>query len=229
VLNGQKTWVTSAPVADFFTVFAKAGEARKLTIFLVERNFKGVVVGREIHKMGVWALPTSQLAFDGCFVPDSHRLSKEEGDGEQHLRRLLAEIRIITGAMALGVARAALDAARQYAGERAQFGKPINRFQAIQLKLAEMATALESAVHLVRYAAWLHAAGKPHHKEAAMAKLHATETAASVCDQAARVFASYGYAMEYPVQRYLRDVRFTLIGGGTSEILKLIIAKELSQ
>ena len=228
LLDGQKTWVTSAPVADFFTVFAKAGDAKRLTIFLVERHFKGVHVGREIHKMGVWALPTSQLAFDGCFVPDSHRLSKEEGDGEQHLRKLLAEIRIITGAMALGVARAALDAARQYASERAQFGKPINRFQAIQLKLAEMATALESAVHLVRYAAWLHAAGKPHHKEAAMAKLHATETAATVCDQAARVFASYGYAMEYPVQRYLRDVRFTLIGGGTSEILKLIIAKEIA-
>lgn len=228
VINGQKTWVTSAPVADFFTVFARAGEERKLTIFLVERQFQGVIVGREIHKMGVWALPTSQLTFDGCFVPDSHRLSKEEGDGEQHLKKLLAEIRVITGAMAIGVARAALDAARQYAGERAQFGKPINRFQAIQLKLAEMATALESAVHLVRYAAWLHAAGKPHHKEAAMAKLHASETAAMVCDQAARVFASYGYAMEYPVQRYLRDVRFTLIGGGTSEILKLIIAKEVS-
>ncbi len=228
VLNGQKTWVTSAPVADFFTVFARAGEAKKLTIFLVERHFEGLVVGREIHKMGVWALPTSQLTFEDCFVPDSHRLSKEEGDGEQHLRRLLAEIRIITGAMALGVARAALDAALQYASQRAQFGKPINRFQAIQLKLAEMATALESAVHLVRYAAWLHAAGRPHHKEAAMAKLHATETAATVCDQAARTLASYGYAMEYPVQRYLRDVRFTLIGGGTSEILKLVIAKELA-
>jgi len=229
LLDGQKTWVTSAPVADFFTVFARAGDAKKLTIFLVERSFKGLAVGREIHKMGVWALPTSQLAFDGCFVPDSHRLSKEEGDGEQHLRKLLAEIRIITGAMAIGVARAALAAALQYAGERSQFGKPINRFQAIQLKLAEMATALESAVHLVRYAAWLHAIGRPHHQQAAMAKLHATETAAAVCDQAARVFASYGYAMEYPVQRYLRDVRFTLIGGGTSEILKMIIAKELSQ
>ena len=228
LLDGQKTWVTSAPVADFFTVFAKAGDAKRLTIFLVERHFKGVHVGREIHKMGVWALPTSQLAFDGCFVPDSHRLSKEEGDGEQHLRKLLAEIRIITGAMALGVARAALDAARQYAAERAQFGKPINRFQAIQLKLAEMATALESAVHLVRYAAWLRDSGRPHHKEAAMCKLFATETAAGICDQAARVLASYGYAMEYPVQRYLRDVRFTLIGGGTSEILKLIIAKEVT-
>ena len=161
-------------------------------------------------------------------MPDSHRLSREEGDGESHLRKTLAEIRVITGAMALGVARAALDAARRYAAERAQFGKPINRFQAIQFKLAEMATALESAVLLVRQAAWLHSQGRPHHKEAAMAKLHATETAAAVCDQAARIFASYGYAMEYPVQRYLRDVRFTLIGGGTSEILKLIIAKEVA-
>jgi alkylation response protein AidB-like acyl-CoA dehydrogenase len=96
------------------------------------------------------------------------------------------------------------------------------------MKLAEMATELEAAEHLVYYAAWRRDSGKPYHKEAAMAKLFATETAAKVCDQAARTFASYGYAMEYPVQRYLRDVRFTLIGGGTSEILKLIIAKEVS-
>ncbi|TRZ66838.1 MAG: acyl-CoA dehydrogenase, partial [Rhodocyclaceae bacterium] len=228
VLNGQKTWITSAPVADFFTVFAKAGEEKKLTIFLVEKTFKGLTVGREIHKMGVWALPTSELAFDECFVPDSHRLSKQEGDGEGHLKKTLAEIRIITGAMGLGVARAALAEAVRYASERQQFGKPINRFQAIQLKLAEMATELEAATHLVYYAAWLRDADRPHHKEAAMAKLFATETAATICDKAARVLASYGYAMEYPVQRYLRDVRFTLIGGGTSEILKLIIAKEVS-
>ncbi len=228
VLNGQKTWVTSAPVADFFTVFAKAGEARKLTIFLVERGFAGLKLGRAIEKMGVWALPTSELALDGCFVPDTHRLSKEEGDGEVHLRKTLAEIRIITSAMALGLARAALGAAVRYAGERKQFGKPINRYQAIQMKLAEMATGVDATTQLVYRAAWLHDAGQPHHKEAAMAKFFASETAASVADQAARVFASYGYAMEYPVQRYLRDVRFTLIGGGTSEILKLIIAKEVS-
>jgi butyryl-CoA dehydrogenase len=227
-LTGQKTWVTSAPVADFFTVFARAGEEKKLTIFLVERGFAGLKVGRAIEKMGVWALPTSELAFDECFVPDSHRLSREEGDGEGHLRKTLAEIRIITGAMAVGQARAALDAAVRYAAERKQFGKPINRYQAIQMKLAEMATELEAAATLVYRAAWLRDAGKPHHKEAAMAKLFASECAARVADQAARVLASYGYAMEYPVQRYLRDVRFTLIGGGTSEILKLIIAKEVS-
>jgi butyryl-CoA dehydrogenase len=227
-LNGQKTWVTSAPVADFFTVFARAGAEKKLTIFLVERGFEGLKLGREIAKMGVWALPTAELAFDECFVPDSHRLSKEEGDGEGHLRKTLAEIRIITGAMAVGLARAALEAAVRYAGERKQFGKPINRYQAIQMKLAEMATELEAATQLVYRAAWLRDAGKPHHKEAAMAKLFASECAARIADQAARVYASYGYAMEYPVQRYLRDVRFTLIGGGTSEILKLIIAKEVS-
>ncbi len=228
VLNGSKTWVTAAPVADFFTVFAKAGEARKLTIFLVERDFPGLAVGRAIDKMGVWALPTSELALTDCFVPDSHRLSREEGDGEAHLRKTLAEIRIITGAMALGVARAALDEAVRYAGQRQQFGKPLNRFQAIQIKLAEMATDLEAATQFVRYAAWRLDSGATHHKEAAMAKLFASEASARICDQAARVLASYGYAMEYPVQRYLRDVRFTLIGGGTSEILKLIIAKEIS-
>jgi butyryl-CoA dehydrogenase len=228
VLNGRKTWITSAPLADFFTVFARAGAEKKLTIFLVERTFAGLAVGRAIHKMGVWALPTSEVAFDECFVADSHRLSQEEGDGESHLRKTLAEIRIITGAMALGVARAALGDATRYAAERKQFGKPINRFQAIQLKLADMATALEAATQFVHYAAWLRDRGRPHHKEAAMCKLNATEAAASICDQAARVLASYGYAMEYPVQRYLRDVRFTLIGGGTSEILKLVIAKELA-
>ena len=227
-LNGQKMWVTAAPVADFFTVFARAGDEKKLTIFLVEADFAGITVGRAIEKMGVWALPTSEMTLQDCFVPDSHCLSREEGDGEAHLRTLLAEIRIVTGALALGGGRAALEDAITYAGERQQFGKPINRFQAIQLKLAEMATDMEAARRLVHYAAWLRDEDKPHHKEAAMAKLFASEAAADVCDKAARVLASYGYAMEFPVQRYLRDIRFTLIGGGTSDILKLIIAKELS-
>ena len=226
-LNGQKTWVTSAPLADFLTVFAKAGPEKKLTIFLVERDFDGLIIGRPIEKMGVWALPTSEVAFDDCFVPDSHRLSAGEGDGEGHLREVLAEIRIITGAMALGVGRAALGAAVRYAAERSQFGRPINRFQAIQLKLAEMATDMDAATHLVHYAAWCADQGDAPLQQAAMAKLFASEAAATVCDKAARVLASYGYAMDYPVQRYLRDVRFTLIGGGTSEILKLTIARML--
>lgn len=226
-LNGQKTWVTSANEADFFTVFARTGEDSRLTIFLVERDFDGLKIGKAIDKMGVWALPTSELAFADCFVPDTHRLSREEGDGETHLRVLLSEIRVITGAMAVGLGRAALDAAVRYSEERSQFGRSINRFQAIQLKLADMATELEAAGQLVRYAAWLIENGRPARQQSAMAKLFASEAAAKVADRAARVAASYGFAMEYPFQRYLRDVRFTLIGGGTSEILKLIIAKEL--
>ncbi|MBZ0215534.1 MAG: acyl-CoA dehydrogenase family protein [Fimbriimonadaceae bacterium] len=227
-LNGQKMWVTAAPIADFFTVFAKAGDEEKITIFLVENAFEGLNIGRSIEKMGVWALPTSEVAFVDCFVPDSHMLSHNVGDGEQHLLKLLAEIRIITGAMGLGVGQAALDAAVQYAGEREQFGRPINKFQAIQLKLAEMATELEAATHLVSYAAWLTDEGRPNLDEADMAKLFASEAALNICDGAARVLASYGFAMEYPVQRYLRDVRFLLIGGGTSEILKVNIARGLS-
>jgi len=228
ILNGAKTWVTSAPVADFFTVFARAGDEDKLTIFLVEKDFGGLVIGRPIEKMGVWALPTSEVAFNDCFVPASHRLSAEIGDGEEHLRKLLSEIRIATAVLGVGIARAALDEAVRYAGERKQFGKPINRFQAVQMRLADMATDLEAARHISYHAAQLLDAGAPHRKEASMAKLFATEAAARVCDNAARIFASYGYAMEYPVQRFLRDVRFTLIGGGTSDILKLVIAKELS-
>jgi butyryl-CoA dehydrogenase len=160
-------------------------------------------------------------------VPVSHGLSKFDGDAVEHLRKTLAVIRIITGAMALGTARAALDDAVRYAEERKQFGKPIGHFQATQMKLADMASDLAAASLLVRHAAWCKDAGKPHHREAAMAKLFASEAAARICDQAARIFASYGYAMEFPIQRHLRDIRFTLIGGGTSEILKLVVAKEL--
>ena len=227
-LTGQKMWVTSAPVADFFTVFAKAGDEDKLTIFLVERDFEGLSIGRAIDKMGVWALITSEISFDECFIPDSHRLC-EIGDGETHLRKILAQARILTGALGIGIARAALDAALTYAGERNQFGRPINSFQAVQLKLAEMGTDLEAARHLVLYAAWLRDTGRPNRKEAAMAKLFASETAAEICDKAARIYASYGYAMEYPIQRYLRDVRFILIGGGTSDILKITIARDMSR
>jgi alkylation response protein AidB-like acyl-CoA dehydrogenase len=225
-ISGQKTWITSAPVADFFTVFARAGAEKRLTVFLVEKDFPGLSVGRAIEKMGCRAALTSEVFFDHCFVPDGHRLG-EEGQGESSLREILADVRIITGALALGVARAALDEARQYAAQRVQFGRPINHFQAIQVKLAEMGTDLEAATHLVHYAAWLKDNGRPHQCEAAMAKLFATERATEICDQATRILGSYGYALEFGAQRYLRDIRFTLYGGGTSEILKLVIAKEM--
>jgi len=225
-LSGQKTWITSAPVADFFTVFAR-GEDGRLSIFLVEKDFTGLDVGRSIPKMGCRALPTSEVFFDECFVPDDHRLGAE-GAGESSLREILADIRIMTGALALGVGRAALDDALSYAADRKQFGKPINRFQAIQMKLADMGTSLEAATHLVHYAAWLRDRGRACQREAAMAKLFATERAVEICDQATRIHGAYGYATEFAAQRHFRDIRFTLYGGGTSEILKLIIARELT-
>lgn len=223
VLNGQKMWITQAPVADFFTVFAKVEGV--LNIFLVTRDTPGLIVGRNIRKMGVKASVTSEVSFEECRVPKDAMLG-EPGKGVECLKEILDEIRVMTGALAVGCARAALEDSLAYAKERVQFGKPIVKFQAIKLLFAEMATELEVARRFVLYAAWRSDMGKHNSKESAMAKLYASETGLSVCDKAARVLASYGYAMEYPIQRYLRDIRFTLIGGGTSEILKLIIAKE---
>ncbi|UCG32648.1 MAG: acyl-CoA dehydrogenase family protein [Phycisphaerales bacterium] len=226
-LSGQKTWITSAPLADFFTVFARTGEEKQLTIFLVEKGFPGLVVGRGIEKMGTRASPNSEVFLEDCFVPDDHRLG-EEGQGESGLRAILDEVRVMTGALAIGVARAALDEALQYAAERKQFGRPINRFQAIQMKLADMGTDLEAATHLVHYAAWLKDNDKPVRREAAMAKLFASERATAICDKATRILGSYGYAKEFSAERYFRDIRFTLYGGGTNEILRLLIAREMS-
>jgi len=226
VVSGQKTWITSAPVADFFTVFAKTSD-KDLSPFLVPRDTPGLTVGRSIPKMGVRASVTSEVSFEECRVPARFLLA-EEGKGRAVLEEILEKIRLMTGALAVGAGQGALEAALRYAGERVQFGKPIKAFQAVKMRLADMATELEAARRLVQYGAWREDHGLPCRKEAAMAKLFASETGLVVCDGAARVLASYGYAEEYPVERYLRDVRFTLIGGGTSEILKLIIAKEIS-
>jgi butyryl-CoA dehydrogenase len=225
VVSGQKTWITSAPVADFFTVFAKSSDD-DISPFLVPRDTPGLTVGRNIPKMGVRASVTSEVLLEDCRVP-SRFLLAEEGQGRVVLEEILEKIRLMTGALAIGAGQGALEAALSYAGERVQFGRPIKAFQAIKMRLAEMATKLEAARQLVQYGAWRVDQGLPSRKEAAMAKLFASETGLEVCDGAARVLASYGYAEEYPVERYLRDVRFTLIGGGTSEILKLIIAKEI--
>jgi butyryl-CoA dehydrogenase len=231
VLNGAKTWITSAPAADFFTVFAVTREGdkprdRELSVFLVERGTDGLIVGKTIEKMGLWGSVTSEVTFDDCRIPAGNLLG-ERGKGQAYLREILARIRLTTAALALGVGEAAVADAVKYAGERVQFGKPIAKYQAIKVQLADRATELEAARHLTAHAAWREDEGLPNMKEASMAKLFASESALAACDTAARVLGAYGYAMEYSVQRYLRDVRFTLIGGGTSEILKLIIAKEI--
>jgi len=225
ILSGRKTWVTSAPVADMFTVFARTGDD-ELSIFLVEADAPGVILGRDLAKSGVRASLTSEVTFEEA---PATCLLGERGKGIGYLREILAEIRVMTAALAIGVARAAYEDAVRYAGERHQFGRPINRFQAIQAHIAEMAVELEAARQLTYWAAWRSDQGMANETQASMAKLFASEAAYRVCERASRVLASYGYATEYPVERYLRDVRFTLIGGGTSEILRVNIAKGLTR
>jgi len=222
-VSGQKTWVTSAPVADYFTVFART-EQKELSIFLVEKGAAGLVVGRAIEKMGVKASLTSEVSFDD--TPATCMLG-ERGAGVPSLREILSEIRLMTAALALGVARAAYEESLAYSKERSQFGRPICRFQAVQMHIADMRTDLEAARQLTMAAAWRSQQGHENTEQSAMAKLFASEAALRVCDHAARIMASYGFATEYGIERYLRDVRFTLIGGGTSEILKVNIAKGL--
>lgn len=229
VLNGHKTWITNASLADFFTVAAKTDpEAgfKGIDMFLVEKGTPGLSVGREIHKLGTRASETSEVFLKDVFVPAENLLGPQ-GSGFRNLGGILAQIRTMTGALGLGLGQAALDASLKYARERVQFGRPIGQFQAIQHKLAEMATQLEAARGLVYRATWLIDQGRPDMKLASMAKLFATEMANQLADQATRIFGSYGFAMEMDPQRYFRDARFLLYGGGTSEILKNIIAKEL--
>jgi alkylation response protein AidB-like acyl-CoA dehydrogenase len=229
ILNGQKTWVTNAARADFFTVAAKTDpEAgfKGIDMFLVERDRQGVSVGKDIPKMGVRAQGTAELILEDCRLP-AENLFGEEGTGFRNLQAILAQIRTMMGALSLGLARAALEAGMQYARERVQFGRPIAKFQAISHKLADMATELEAARWLVYRSAWLIDQGKPDMKAASMAKLFASEMANRLADASTRIFASYGFAMEYDVQRYFRDARLLLLGGGTSEILRNIIGQQM--
>lgn len=226
ILNGQKTWVTSAPVADFFTVLARTDNHEQLSIFFVPSNLPGVLVGKSIEKMGVRASVTSEVGFNDVKLPKKYLLGNI-GEGTKCLREILAEIRIMTAALAVGVATAAYEEALEYAKTRVQFGKPIGKFQAVQMKFADMAVQLEMAKHYLMYAAHLSDKNLSRQKEAMIAKLYASEISNNICDEASRVLASYGYAVDYNIERYLRDARFTLIGGGTSEILKINIAKEL--
>jgi butyryl-CoA dehydrogenase len=230
VLNGAKTWVTSAPMADFLTVGARTSSERGLrhiALFLVDpAEMPGVAIGKKIDKMAVRASDTGEIALQDVRVPASHLLGGETG-GVEKIGGILSEIRVMTAALSVGLARAAYDAALRYARERVAFGKPIAEHQAIAFKLADMLTGIHGATLMTYDAAAALDRGARVTREAAMAKLVASETAVRVADEASRIFASYSLASEYPVQRHLRDSRFLLFGGGTSEILRLIIAREL--
>jgi alkylation response protein AidB-like acyl-CoA dehydrogenase len=236
-LTGTKTWVTNAPVADMLTVAAKTSRERGLkhiALFLVDRAYPGVTVGKRIDKQGVRASATGEIVLEGVVVPDEHLLGGETG-GVEEVGGILSEIRVMTGALAVGLGRAAYEAALRYSRERVTFGKPIGEHQAIAFKLADMVAQLHAATLLVYHGAWAidqaprGDAARALARDAAVAKLLATEAANRICDEASRVFASYSFATEYPVERYFRDARFLLWGGGTSEILRVIIGRELDR
>ncbi len=223
-LTGSKTWITSAPVADFFTVLARTGE-KSLGVFLVERGAPGLSIGKKIDKLGVRASLTSEVYLEDA---EATCVLGDPTQGTSYLKEILAEIRVMTAALALGLGRAAFEEALAWAAERKQFGKPIAHHQAVAAHLAEMAVQLEAARRLTYWAAWRSDQKLSNAKEASMAKLFASEAAHTICDRAARVMASYGFSAESGVQRYQRDAQFLLIGGGTSEILRVNIARELS-
>jgi alkylation response protein AidB-like acyl-CoA dehydrogenase len=230
VLRGVKTWVTGAPSADFLTVGARTSDERGLehvALFLVDpKTMSGVVQGKKIAKMSVRASDTGEIVLEDVRVPPGHLLGGESG-GVEKVGGVLSEIRVMTAALSVGLARAAYEAAVRYARERVAFGKPIAGHQAIAFKLADMLTGIHGATLMTYDAAAALDRGEAATREAAMAKLTASETAVRVADEAARIFASYSLATEYPVQRYLRDSRFLLFGGGTSEILRMIISRDL--
>ncbi|MBI2899924.1 MAG: acyl-CoA dehydrogenase family protein [Planctomycetes bacterium] len=223
-VSGRKMWVTNGTVADFYTVAATTDRAqglKGLRFFLVERDAPGLRVGRRIQTVGLRAGEVTDLALEECpAVPLGQ-------GGVADLGKMLDQVRTMTGALSLGLGRAALDEAARYAKQRVCFEKPVAKFQAIRHMLAQSAADLEASRLLVYQAGRRIERGLKCGREAAIAKLLASETANRIADAATRVLAGYGFAMEYPAQRFFRDARFLLIGGGTSEILRDVIARDV--
>ena len=227
LLNGMKTWVTNGPVADFYTVLMQTDPAKKfrgLNFFFVPRDTPGFSCSKPFDLLGTRSTPISEVAFKDCMVPHTHMLGAE-GRGLSNLLSILAEIRTMTAALAVGLQRAAMDDSIQYAHERAQFGRTISNYQLIQAKVANMAVDLEASKLLTYKASRMIDEKKEALTEASMAKYFATEAATRAGDQATRILGAYAYSMEYSAQRYYRDNRFLLYGGGTHEILQPNIAK----
>ena len=230
VLNGVKQFITTGKHADVAIVFAvtdKAAGKKGITCFLVPANAPGYQVGRIEEKMGQKASDTTQILFEDCRIPADSVVGKE-GEGYRIALSNLEAGRIGIAAPCLGMARAALEAAVKYAQERESFGKPIFEHQAVNFRLADMATQLEAARQLVWHAASLKDAGRPCLKEASMAKLFASEMAERVCSDAIQVHGGYGYVTDFPVERIYRDVRVCQIYEGASDIQKLVIGRALA-
>lgn len=232
LLNGSKLWVTNGVHASIFAVLArtdihKTPPYRGMSVFLVEKGTSGLSVGRSFEKLGYKGVETAELIFNSALVPAANLLGGAEGQGFKQIMSGLELGRINVAARAVGVAQAAFNDAIKYAQQRHTFGKPIAQHQAIQLKLADMATKIEAARLLLQKAAQQKDRGERADLEAGMAKLFATEMCQEVTLEAMRIFGGFGYTKEFNVERYYRDAPFMLVGEGTSEIQRLVIAREL--
>ena len=229
VITGTKNFITNASVANFYVVFTYTDREKKhrgMTSFIVERDWPGVLPGHKDDKMGQRASDTAQLILDGVKVPAENRLG-EEGDGFKIAMKAFDRSRPGVGASAVGVAQRAMEHAIQYAKVRTTFGVPIGSHQAIGFKLANMAMKVAAARHLVWHAAWLFDQGRRNTREAAYAKCFAADSCMEVTTEAVQVFGGYGYIREYPVEKLMRDAKVFQIYEGTSEIQRLIIARDL--
>ncbi|MFE6335575.1 acyl-CoA dehydrogenase [Streptomyces sp. NPDC057806] len=229
VITGTKAWITHGGIADFYTVMARTGEEgpRGITAFLVPGDAEGLSGAAPEKKMGMKGSPTAQVHFDGVRVPDERRIG-EEGQGFAIALSALDSGRLGIAACAIGVAQAALDEAVAYASGRRQFGRPISDFQGLRFMLADMATQIEAGRALYLTAARLRDAGRPFAKQAAMAKLHCTDTAMRVTTDAVQILGGYGYTADFPAERYMREAKVLQIVEGTNQIQRMVIARHLA-
>ena len=229
VLNGSKTFITNGHHADVIVVIAvtdKTANTHGLSAFVLEKGTKGFRPGKKENKLGLRASDTSELIFEDCWVPDDALLGKE-GDGFIDAMRILDGGRISIAALGLGMAQGAYEAALRYSKQRKQFGKLISEFQAIQWKLADMATEIEAARLLTMRAASMKDAGMKTTQESSMAKLYAGEVAVKCANESVQIHGGYGFIKDYPAEKFYRDVKLCTIGEGTSEIQRLVIARQL--
>lgn len=229
ILNGTKCWITHGISAEAAVVIARTGEPRKsgnATAFIVERGTPGFNAGKKENKLGMRASETAEMIFDNCRISDAQRIG-DVGDGFRQALKVLDGGRISIAALSLGIAKGAYEAALKYAQERQQFDKPIASFQGISFKLADMATEIAAAELLIQKASDLKNRGEKVSEAGAMAKYYASEVAVKVSNDAVQIFGGYGYTKDFPVEKYYRDSKLCTIGEGTSEIQKIVIAREI--
>lgn len=231
IINGAKNWITHGKSGDVAVVMVRTGEqgsSKGISAIVVERGTPGFTAGKKENKLGMRASETTEMIFDNCRVPKANLLGNV-GEGFKQAMKVLDGGRISIAALALGIAKGAFDAAVAYSKQRQQFGQPISSFQAISFKLADMATEIEAAELLIRQAADLKNRHLPMTKESAMAKYFASEVSVRVATEAVQIFGGYGYTKDFPVEKFYRDSKLCTIGEGTSEIQKIVIAREILQ